>query len=79
MMAMSDYETILYVERESVARLMVTALQAHGFSPREITDGGLPGIGAGLTGKGLAIAVPAREARDAKPLAEALLKDMLAR
>jgi|TARA_A100001391_G_scaffold122370_3_gene83479 hypothetical protein len=76
---MTDYETIVYVERESVARLMVTALQAHGFSPREITDGGLPGIGAGLTGRGLAIAVPTHEARDAQPLAEALLKDMLAR
>eukprot|EP00873_Tetraselmis_striata_P031803 jgi/Tetstr1/452067/TSEL_039103.t1 len=57
---------------------MMVERKAHGFSPREITDGGLPGIGAGLTGKGLAIAVPAREARDAKPLAEALLKDMLA-
>lgn len=76
---MTDYETIIYVERESTARLMVTALRAHGFSPREITDGGLPGIGAGLTGKGLAIAVPAGEAREAQPLAEALLKDMTAR
>ena len=46
-------------------------------SPREILDGGLPGIGTGLTGKGLAIAVPASEARDAQPLAEALLKDMV--
>lgn len=76
---MTDYETILYVERESVARLMVAALRAHGFSPREITDGGLPGIGSGLTGKGLAIAVPQEEARDAQPLAEALLKDMVTR
>jgi len=76
---MTDFETIVYVERESVARLMVTALKAHGFSPREITDGGLPGIGAGLTGKGLAIAVPVSEARDAQPLAEALLKDMVTR
>ena len=68
---MSDYETILYVERESVARLMVTALQAHGFSPREITDGGLPGIGAGLTGKGLAIAVPRTigQSRPTSPMA----------
>ncbi|WMT88975.1 hypothetical protein [Pelagibacterium sp. H642] len=76
---MTDYETIIYVERESVARLMVTALRAHGFSPREITDGGLPGIGTGLTGRGLAIAVPESEARDAQPLAEALLKDMVAK
>lgn len=76
---MTDYETIIYVERESVARLMVTALRAHGFSPREIADGGLPGIGVGLTGKGHAIAVPAEQARDAQPLAEALLKDMVTR
>lgn len=76
---MTDYETIVYVERESVARLMVTALRAHGFSPREIADGGLPGIGTGLTGKGLAIAVPVEEARDARPLAEALLKDMVSK
>jgi len=73
---MSDYEPIVYVERESVARLMVAALRAHGFSPREITDGGLPGINSGLTGKGLAISVPASEAGDARPLAEALLEDM---
>lgn len=74
---MTDYETILYVERESVARLMVAALRAHGFSPREIADGGLPGIGSAMTGKGLAIAVPAGEAADARPLAEALLSDMV--
>ncbi len=73
---MTDYETIVYVERESTARLMVTALQAHGFTPKEIADGGLPGIGQGLTGNGVAIAVPADQARDAQPLAEALLKDM---
>ncbi len=76
---MTDYETILYVERESVARLLITALRAHGFTPREIADGGLPGIGTGITGKGLAIAVPTDQARDATPLAEALLKDMTQR
>lgn len=76
---MTDYQTIIYVERESVARLMVTALRAHGFSPREIADGGLPGIGSGLTGQGLAIAVPEAEAREAQPLAEALLRDMTSR
>ncbi|RDE09613.1 hypothetical protein [Pelagibacterium lacus] len=73
---MTDYETIVYVERESVARLMVAALKAHGFSPRDIADGGLPGIGSGLTDRGLAIAVPVAEATDARPLAEALLHDM---
>ena len=35
---MTDYETILYVERESVARLLITALRAHGFTPREISQ-----------------------------------------
>lgn len=76
---MTDYETIVYVEREAVARLMVTALRAHGFSPQDISDGGFPGIGSGLTDRGLAIAVPAEEAPDARPLAEALLRDMISK
>lgn len=73
---MSDYEIILYVERESMARLLIPALRAHGFSPRDIADGGLPGIQSAITPNGIAIAVPAAQAMDARPLAEALLKDM---
>ena len=72
---MRDYETILHVENESFARILITALRAHGFNPRDVADGGFPGIRTGLS-KGIAIAVPADEASDAKPLAEALLKDM---
>lgn len=72
---MTDYETIAHVEKETTARVLVTALRAHGFHPREITDGGLPGIRIGLA-QGIAISVPAEEAAEARPLAEALLKDM---
>lgn len=74
---MIDYETIIHVERESIARLMVAALRAHGFNPRDVADGGLPGIQSAMTDKGLAISVPAGEANDARPLAEALLADMV--
>ncbi|MCD7058276.1 hypothetical protein [Pelagibacterium xiamenense] len=72
---MTDYETILYVEKESVARILLTALRAHGFTPRDIPDGGLPGIRTGLS-DGIAIDVPEDQASDAKPLAQALLADM---
>lgn len=72
---MTDFETILHVEKESVARILITALRAHGFAPRDIADGGLPGIRTGLS-DGIAIAVPQEQAADARPLAEALLADM---
>ena len=72
---MTNYETILHVEKESFARILITALRAHGFNPRDIADGGFPGIRTGLS-NGIAISVPVDEARDAKPLAEALLTDM---
>lgn len=73
---MTDYETIIHVRSEARARVLIAALRAHGFSPREIADGGLPGVGAGLSGNGVPVAVPENEAGDARPLAEALLKDM---
>ncbi|GGA35921.1 hypothetical protein [Pelagibacterium lentulum] len=73
---MTDYETIARVKRETVARVLIAALRAHGFSPRDISEGGLPGVGTAFAGGGIPIDVPEREARDAKPLAEALLADM---
>lgn len=73
---MSELTTIVHVEREAVARLLVAALEAHGFSPRAIADGGLPGLGTGKTEKGIPIMVPGEEAADAEPLARALLADM---
>ena len=45
---MTDYETIIHVRSEARARVLIAALRAHGFSPREIADGGLPGVGAAL-------------------------------
>ncbi|WP_404401221.1 hypothetical protein [Pelagibacterium halotolerans] len=72
---MTDYKTILYVEKESIARILITALRAHGFTPRDIAYGGLPGIRTGLS-EGIAIDVPEDQASDARPLAEALLADM---
>ncbi|WP_196260186.1 hypothetical protein [Pelagibacterium limicola] len=73
---MTEYETIVYVRSEARARVLIAALRAHGFSPRDIADGGLPGVSAGFSGTGVPIAVPEEEAADAKPLAEALLADM---
>lgn len=58
---------------------MVTALQAHGFSPMEGVESGLPGMPGIRGGSGkIAIQVPDNEAGDAKILAEDLLKDMRA-
>lgn len=73
---MQDFEAIVTVKQENTARVLITALRAHGFSPRDYGDGGLPGITTALSGAGIAIWVPVDEARDAKPLAEALLADM---
>lgn len=73
---MTDYVTILEVRSEGRAQVLIAALRAHGFSPRDIATGGLPGVTTGLSGTGVPIAVPENEAADAKPLAEALLKDM---
>lgn len=73
---MTDYETIIHVRTEGKAQVLIAALRAHGFSPRDIANGGLPGVGAALSGQGIGIAVPEDEVADAKPLAEALLKDM---
>lgn len=73
---MTDYETIIHVRNEARAQVLIAALRAHGFSPRDIATGGLPGVSAGLSGTGVPIAVPLTQAGDAKPLAEALLRDM---
>lgn len=74
---MSDFVTIVRVETEGTARVLAMALRAHGFNPRELADGGLPGIRAVLGRPGFPIEVPASEAEDATPLALDLLKDMV--
>ena len=62
-----------------MARVLITALKAHGFHPREGGDSGLPGLPGVYGPKGIPIEVPEDEADDARLLAGALLRDMLAR
>lgn len=73
------FETVATVEDPAIARVLIAALKAHGFHPREGAEHGLPGL-AGVYGpKGIAIELPKEEAADGRLLAEALVKDMLAR
>lgn len=69
---MSGLETIVKVEEVGLARNLVAALEAYGFHPVGIGDGGFPGTAP----SGIPIRVPDDEARDAKALAEDLLKQM---
>lgn len=73
------YETIAEVADPSVARVLIAALKAHGFHPLEGGESGLPGMPGVFSPKGVAVAVPEEEAGDARVLAEALLKEMIAR
>jgi hypothetical protein len=72
-------ETIAHVTDPAVARVLITALRAHGFHPMEGGDSGLPGMPGVFGPKGVAIRVPEEEARDGQLLAEALLKEMATR
>jgi len=73
------YETVAEIEDPSVARVLIAALKAHGFHPKQGGEDGLPGL-AGVYGpKGIPIELPEDEAPDGKVLAEALLKEMLQR
>jgi hypothetical protein len=73
------FETIADVTDPAVARVLITALKAHGFHPLEGGESGLPGMPGVFSPKGVAVAVPEEEAEDARVLAEALLKEMIAR
>ncbi|MBI4921765.1 MAG: hypothetical protein HY834_08445 [Devosia nanyangense] len=73
------YETIAHVPDPSLARVLIAALQAHGFHPMEGGEGGLPGVTDPFFGKGIPIRVPDDEAADCRVLAEDLLKQMLKR
>jgi hypothetical protein len=73
------FETVATVEDPAVARVLIAALRAHGFHPPEGAEHGLPGL-AGVYGlKGIPIELPTAEAADGKVLAEALVREMLAR
>ena len=73
------YETIAHVSDPALARVLIAALQAHGFHPLEGGQNGLPGLPGVVGPRGIAIQLPDEEARDGKLLAEDLLKQMLAR
>ncbi len=73
------YETVAEIEDPSVARVLIAALKAHGFHPKEGGEHGLPGL-AGVYGpKGIPIELPEDEAADGKILAEALVAEMVKR
>lgn len=56
--------------------MLVTALKAHGFHPREGGESGLPGMPGVFSPGGIAIELPEEEAVDGKLLAEDLLAEM---
>lgn len=74
---MANFVTIAEVEDFAVARVLVTALKAHGFHPMEGGEAGLPGL-PGITGvRGtVGVEVPEEEADDAEALAQALIAEM---
>ena len=76
---MNGYETIATLDELSMARVLVLALRAHGFHPREAGDGGLPGLPRAFGDGGYPVELPEDEASDGRILAEALVRDMLAR
>jgi hypothetical protein len=70
------FETIAEVLEPSVARVLITALKAHGFHPLEGGESGLPGLPGVYGPRGVPIQVPEEEMDDAKVLVDDLLKDM---
>jgi hypothetical protein len=72
------YETIAEIEDPSVARVLITALRAHGFHPKD-GELGLPGMPGVYGPKGIPIELPEDEAADGKVLADALIAEMLKR
>ena len=70
------FETIAEVNDPAVARVLIAALKAHGFTPLEGESDGLPGLPGVYGPRGLPIAVPETEAGDARVLAQALLAEM---
>jgi hypothetical protein len=71
------FETIAELDDFSEARVLATALRAHGFHPLGGGEDGLPGLPGIRSLRGLiAIQVPENEAGDARLLANSLLADM---
>lgn len=70
------FETICEVADSAVARVLISALKAHGFHPMEGGGDGVPGLPGVFSPRGIAIAVPEEEASDARILANDLLAEM---
>jgi hypothetical protein len=77
---LGDFEIIAEVEDLSIARVLMTALKAHGFHPLEGGEAGLPGMPGitGISGR-IAIRVPEDESADARLLAADLIAEMRGR
>jgi hypothetical protein len=73
------FETIAHVRDTAMARVLIAALQAHGFHPLEGDASGLPGLPGVVGPRGIPIRVPDEEAADCRILAEDLLNEMLKR
>lgn len=73
------FETVAHVADPSLARVLITALKAHGFHPLEGGEGGFPGVTGVITGKGIPISLPDEEVVDGRALTEDLLREMLPR
>lgn len=72
---MAGFSTIAELNDEAEARVLMTALQAHGFHPLEgIGLPGMPGV-RGPRGT-IGVKVPVAEEADARLLAGALIADM---
>ena len=70
------FAPIIQVKDQSMARVLIVALKAHGFHPLEPREGGLPGVPNLFGADGFILEVPEDEASDAQLLAGELLKDM---
>lgn len=74
---MAEFLTIAELNDESEARVLITALQAHGFHPLEGGETGLPGMPGVRGPRGtIGVKVPEDEEADARLLAGALIADM---
>lgn len=70
------FAPIIQVKSQSVARVLIVALRAHGFHPLDPREGGLPGVPNLFGPEGFVVEVPEDEVGDATALAEDLLRDM---
>ena len=71
-----SYVEITRVDTLSQARILVSALRAHGFNPRETADGAFPGVTGQFTRPGYPVEVPEEEVNDASMLAGQIAADM---